>query len=713
MSRGPRAPRAALSAVAALGVGALIAGCAGPAGQDGSGGDAPASALGQPVLADDQTRPLADALPEAPGTEVSLDRLAEGLVPPTNSWFSGLVFGAEPQPVFPLPLSFGLVADGVAFGVPEVASRPGAISAPHAPAVTLTAGTDSAVVTRYDEVSVTLALASADEPTAEVTIARGSPVVGYTATAAHELRLTAPVEAAPDAGEGVHTLQTPTATFALVAPEASVSDDGLIVDLPEGATANWVAVPEGADVAELAALAASPITSVEVSASLADDTATTALTYVTADGSDTVTGRLPHQSDGETCALGSFPTAYGPMELCASAELEWSVPQLAPAGALALDDAQLTEDDRAELVAALEQDVAETPESPADTYFGGKALARLATLLQLARQLSTGDDASAEAAAGIATGLEERLTAELRTWTEPQGCEERTERCFTYDPTLRGVVGLATSFGSEEFNDHHFHYGYFLYAAGVLAGATGAGDGAGGSASSEIDTELVDELRPVIDLLAADIASSGGDVFPAQRAFDPYSGHSWASGFSPFADGNNQESSSEAVTAANGLALWAQATGDTALADQAQWMLSAEAHSARSYWTAFDREQEPYAGYERGTVGIVWDAKRDFGTWFSPEPSAIVGIQLLPMHPMAGYLADGVDSERILDNIAEAAPGGAETATLFADSLLMYQSLAGPEQAEAALAAARELPAAKIDDGGSRAYTLAFIMSQR
>ena len=40
--------------------------------------------------------------------------------------------------------------------------------------------------------------------------------------------------------------------------------------------------------------------------------------------------------------------------------------------------------------------------------------------------------------------------------------------------------------------------------------------------------------------------------------FDPYRGHSWASGPSPFASGNNQESSSEAVAAWNGLALWAR-----------------------------------------------------------------------------------------------------------------------------------------------------------
>ncbi|MDQ1543786.1 MAG: endo,3(4)-beta-glucanase, partial [Actinomycetota bacterium] len=47
-------------------------------------------------------------------------RLAKGLVPPTNRWFSGLVFGNSPQPVFPLPLSFALTGTGFAFGVPAV-----------------------------------------------------------------------------------------------------------------------------------------------------------------------------------------------------------------------------------------------------------------------------------------------------------------------------------------------------------------------------------------------------------------------------------------------------------------------------------------------------------------------------------------------------------------------------------------------------------------
>jgi len=82
------------------------------------------------------------------------------------------------------------------------------------------------------------------------------------------------------------------------------------------------------------------------------------------------------------------------------------------------------------------------------------------------------------------------------------------------------MIGLAASFGSDEYNDHHFHYGYFLYAAGVLCAD---------------DSALAAKLAPVMDLLAADIASpTDTGFFPQWRPFDAYASHSWASGTSPF-----------------------------------------------------------------------------------------------------------------------------------------------------------------------------------
>ena len=90
----------------------------------------------------------------------------------------------------------------------------------------------------------------------------------------------------------------------------------------------------------------------------------------------------------------------------------------------------------------------------------------------------------------------------------------------------------------------------------------------------------------------------------------------------------------------------------------------------------------------------------EYGTWFSADPGAILGIQLLPMQPVADYL--GGDADRIAAQVAEARQG-----TLFADYLLMYESLAGVD----VLDAARQLPDASIDDGNSRSYLLAWVMT--
>ena len=45
---------------------------------------------------------LADIVKKTP-KKLPITRLAEGLIPPTNRWFSGLAFGDEALPVFPHP----------------------------------------------------------------------------------------------------------------------------------------------------------------------------------------------------------------------------------------------------------------------------------------------------------------------------------------------------------------------------------------------------------------------------------------------------------------------------------------------------------------------------------------------------------------------------------------------------------------------------------
>ncbi|MES2094043.1 MAG: glycosyl hydrolase [Actinomycetota bacterium] len=263
-----------------------------------------------------------------------------------------------------------------------------------------------------------------------------------------------------------------------------------------------------------------------------------------------------------------------------------------------------------------------------------------------------------------------------------------------YDPAAKGIVGLQPSFGSDQFNDHHFHYGYFLYAAGVLA---------------KDNPELASRWAPVMNLLAADLATTAkSSYFPVQRVFDAFAGHSWASGTAPFGDGNNQESSSEAVSAWNGLALWAAASSQSALESEARWMLSAEAASSKAYWTDFPLDSSVYQGFDHTVTSLVWGGKRDYATFFSADPSTRLGIVVLPMSPVAGYLAG--DPARIRANLADSVPNGYDV--VFGDFLLMYRALEGPDAAASALEATSVLNEDRVDDGNSRSYLLAWIMSR-
>jgi len=413
--------------------------------------------------------------------------------------------------------------------------------------------------------------------------------------------------------------------------------------------------------------------------------ARTTITYTTDGGDSTVYATMPHQRAGDQpdrdCKIGSYPSVYGTLELCKGPALSSFVPTVQPTGTL--DLSKVSDKRKAEIVAQLKKDVAGTPAFPSDTYFGGKALARAARLVALGHQLKADD---------VVKPLRTKVVKALTEWTQGTGCADRDAFCFEYDPKAKGIVGQTASFGSQEFNDHHFHYGYFLAAAGILAAD---------------DPELAKKFAPVLDLLAQDVAAAkGSKQFPILRTFDPYQGHGWASGTSPFADGNNQESSSEAVNAWNGLGLWGKASDQGALATQGTWMLSAEAASARAYWTNINLEDPIYKGFKRHVISLNWGGKRDWSTWFSNEPSAILGIQILPM-PEVGtqYLAG--DPERIRANIKEAAPKGYDV--MFGDYLLMYKGLAGKKDAAQAYTDAAALPADRIDDGNSRSYLMAWL----
>ena len=649
---------------------ALVACTAG--GGAGAGGRGAAAGASQ-----DAAAPLAgDAVSALPVEQISsaaIPHLADGVAPPTSRWYASLAFSDPGVPVYPTPLAFLATGDGFTVQRPAVSVSPTSIAAPFTGGLHLDLGATDYRVARTDPVSVTIAYTDATGPRARVTIAEGSPIVAVAAES--DLDLVLP-ETPTEVAAGAWTVTLDGAVHLLVAPQAET--DGSALRVPAGGTLQVAVPPDDGDPAAWAAAIGEPVTGVAVTGGVDDEGADTRLDY---EGTDrTVVVPFAGLDAGSTspadhCTLGTYDTPYGAASACASTTLEWSVPRIAPAAEYDLagtDDAT-----RASLLAQASDDLAVTGALPDDTYFAGKALARLGDLLSLARTLGDAD---------LATRIADRLAAELEPWTVADGCATRAAKCFVYDDRLHLVVGKEVGFGAEDGNDHHFHYGYFLAAAGALAAAR---------------PDLVDELRPVMNALAADVAGGSGDALTALRVFDPYRGHSWAAGLAPFADGNNQESSSEAVAAWNGLALWAEASGDDELLGRAEWLLSNEAAAARTLWL---EPTDLPAGYAHTIVSISWGAKRDYATWFSAEPSAILGIQALPLGPVSlEYLAG--DPARVAENVADA--GDTAFTGPLGDYVQAYSALGSPDAASAAATAFAARTT--FDDGWSKALALAWV----
>jgi hypothetical protein len=148
-----------------------------------------------------------------------------------------------------------------------------------------------------------------------------------------------------------------------------------------------------------------------------------------------------------------------------------------------------------------------------------------------------------------------------------------------------------------------------------------------------------DRWGGMIDLLIADIATAerGRADFPFLRNFDPYEGHSWASGIGWVEFGNNQESSSEAINAWAGLILWGELTGNRELRDLGVYMYTTEIEAIKHYW--FDIHGLVLAPeYKNVEVSMLFGGKYAHNTWWTDDPRQIKGINLLPVTTASTYL---------------------------------------------------------------------------
>jgi len=318
-----------------------------------------------------------------------------------------------------------------------------------------------------------------------------------------------------------------------------------------------------------------------------------------------------------------------------------------------------------------------------DPYGGGKELGAMARLVLIAEEISEHE---------IATRLRTRLAAKLDEWLGGDVADP-----LMYEPTYGGLVsknGLAdrgADFGNGWYNDHHFHYGYFLYAAATVG---------------KTDPDWLKKRAPALLHLVRDIAnpSEADPLYPKHRFKDWYVGHCWASGLFPSASGRNQESVSESINAWYGLALLGVALEDDRLRDLGRLMIATEVRSGARYWQVAGNDIYPSVFAQNAIAAVVWSTKVDRNTWFGSNIEYTFGIQVMPMTPISELWlpAKWIDSSR--SAWQEASTSAIEQ---WRGLLIMASAVTRPEEAWEAASSLT-----LFDNGNSRTNTLHWIATR-
>ncbi|XP_045818210.1 probable endo-1,3(4)-beta-glucanase ARB_01444 [Trifolium pratense] len=289
------------------------------------------------------------------------------------------------------------------------------------------------------------------------------------------------------------------------------------------------------------------------------------------------------------------------------------------------------EESHDEIVSSLLKDVENLKSSPittASSYFYGKLIARAARLALIAEEVNYLD-----AIPSVKKYLKESIEPWLDGTFSGNG--------FLFDKkwggiiTKQGSTDTGADFGFGIYNDHHYHLGYFLYGIAVLAKI----DPIWGKKYKSQAYSLLEDFM--------NLNTSSNSNYTRLRCFDLYKLHSWAGGLTEFADGRNQESTSEAVNAYYSAALIGMAYDDAELAANASTLTSLEILAAKMWWHVKEGQNlyEEDFTKENRMMGVLWSNKRDSGLWFAPAAwkECRLGIQLLPLVPISDVLFSNVD----------------------------------------------------------------------
>ncbi|KAI9811238.1 MAG: hypothetical protein M1827_005570 [Pycnora praestabilis] len=252
-------------------------------------------------------------------------------------------------------------------------------------------------------------------------------------------------------------------------------------------------------------------------------------------------------------------------------------------------------------------------------YFSGKGLSKFASIVYTLHDLANDP--------GMANAGLENLKSNFSLFVN-----NHQQFPLVYETAWKGVVstasytlndGGAADFGNTYYNDHHFHYGYFIHTAAVIG---------------YLDPSWIPANKDWVNILVRDIAnpSTLDTYFPFSRSFDWYHGHSWAKGLFDSGDGKDEESSSEDAMAAYAIKMWGKVIGDPNMEARGNLQLKVLSRSLQNYFLMESTNtNQPPNFIANKVTGILFENKIDHSTYFGLNPEYIEGIHMIPLEPFS------------------------------------------------------------------------------
>lgn len=249
---------------------------------------------------------------------------------------------------------------------------------------------------------------------------------------------------------------------------------------------------------------------------------------------------------------------------------------------------------------------------------------------------------------------------------------------YHYDKNFNWLTPFPSAFDADRLlQDSHFHHGYIIYAAAIVARFESVINNS---------TTWATQWGPMIEATIRNIndyqrvmtppADPNDLWFPYLRYFDPYTGHSWAGH-----DASNQESVSEAINFAAGTMLWGETVGNNTIRDMGLMLYINETEAARLYWLDGARR-----GVNKGTYAPDYDHYHGailapggvaYATFFGFNPHYTHGITYVPFTGSSIWM--GVHPQEAANNQAdfEYANGGPTdgSAGFWSAVMLMHEAV--------------------------------------